>query len=82
MKIIYILNGPNLNLLGTREPEIYGSETLPMVEEKCAIKAKALGLSIDFRQTNIEGELINWIHSSQLRSLRKCICPIHIFGND
>ncbi len=68
MKMIYILNGPNLNLLGTREPEIYGAETLAMVEEKCTIKAKALGLSIDFRQSNVEGELINWIHEARLKA--------------
>ena len=66
--MIYILNGPNLNLLGTREPEIYGADTLTMVEEKCAAKAKALGLTIDFRQTNIEGELVNWIHEARLKA--------------
>ena len=68
MKMIYILNGPNLNLLGTREPEIYGAETLAMVEGKCAAKAKALGLAIDFRQTNIEGELVNWIHEARTKA--------------
>ena len=68
MKMIYILNGPNLNLLGTREPEIYGADTLAMVEEKCAAKAKALGLAVDFRQTNIEGELVNWIHEARLKA--------------
>ena len=68
MKMIYILNGPNLNLLGTREPEIYGADTLAMVEEKCAAKAKTLGLVIDFRQTNIEGELVNWIHEARLKA--------------
>ena len=66
--MIYILNGPNLNLLGTREPEIYGADTLAMVEEKCAAKAKTLGLVIDFRQTNIEGELVNWIHEARLKA--------------
>ena len=66
--MIYILNGPNLNLLGTREPEIYGADTLAMVEEKCAAKAKALGLAVDFRQTNIEGELVNWIHEARLKA--------------
>ena len=65
MKTIYILNGPNLNLLGTREPEIYGAETLADIEKKCSSKAKALGLSIVFRQTNIEGELVNWIHEAR-----------------
>ena len=66
--MIYILNGPNLNLLGTREPEIYGADTLAMVEEKCVAKAKALGLAIEFRQTNIEGELVNWIHEARLKA--------------
>lgn len=65
MKTIYVLNGPNLNLLGTREPEIYGAETLASIEKKCLAKAKTLGLAIVFRQTNIEGELVNWIHESR-----------------
>jgi 3-dehydroquinate dehydratase II len=65
MALIYILNGPNLNLLGTREPEIYGAETLAAVEQKCAAKARSLGQTIDFRQTNIEGELVNWIHEAR-----------------
>ncbi len=61
---IYILNGPNLNLLGEREPEIYGRATLAEIEAECASKAKALGHSTDFRQTNIEGELISWIQEA------------------
>jgi 3-dehydroquinate dehydratase II len=65
MSLISILNGPNLNLLGTREPEIYGAETLAGIELKCAAKAKALGHSIAFRQTNVEGELVNWIHEAR-----------------
>jgi 3-dehydroquinate dehydratase II len=65
MSLISILNGPNLNLLGTREPEIYGAETLSGIELKCAAKAKALGHSIAFRQTNVEGELVNWIHEAR-----------------
>jgi 3-dehydroquinate dehydratase II len=65
MNPIYILNGPNLNLLGTREPDIYGADTLADVEVKCAAKAKALGLTIVFRQTNVEGELVNWIHEAR-----------------
>jgi 3-dehydroquinate dehydratase II len=65
MKNVYILNGPNLNLLGTREPEIYGADTLADVGVRCAAKAKALGLSIEFRQTNLEGELVNWIHEAR-----------------
>lgn len=65
MKTIFVLNGPNLNLLGTREPEIYGAETLASIEQKCLAKAKALGLAIVFRQTNVEGELVNWIHEAR-----------------
>ena len=63
--MIYILNGPNLNLLGLREPEIYGHDTLASVEALCQVKAKALGLSIVFRQTNVEGELVNQIHEAR-----------------
>jgi 3-dehydroquinate dehydratase II len=65
MNPIYILNGPNLNLLGTREPDIYGADTLADVEAKCAVKAQSLGLTIVFRQTNVEGELVNWIHEAR-----------------
>ena len=61
---IFILNGPNLNLLGEREPEIYGRDTLAEIEAQCAAKAKEHGLGIDFRQTNLEGELISWIQEA------------------
>ncbi len=65
MKPIYVLNGPNLNLLGQREPAIYGSDTLQDVEVRCVARAKALGFAIVFRQTNIEGELVSWIHEAR-----------------
>jgi len=65
-KTLYVLNGPNLNLLGTREPEKYGRSTLADVEKLCRTTAKRFGLEIVFRQSNIEGELVNW-----KRKLRK-----------
>lgn len=61
---IYILNGPNLNRLGVREPSIYGSETLASIGLRCAARASAQGLSIDFRQTNFEGTLIESVHEA------------------
>ena len=64
MKQILILNGPNLNLLGTREPEIYGYKTLATVEDMCAEKATSLGWSIDFRQSNHEGNLVDWVQEA------------------
>jgi 3-dehydroquinate dehydratase-2 len=64
-KSILVLNGPNLNLLGTRQPEVYGSTTLADVEAMCAEKARALGIEIDFRQSNHEGTLVDWIHEAK-----------------
>ena len=60
MSSVGVLNGPNLNLLGTREPEVYGSSTLADVERLCADEADRLGLRLDFRQSNSEGELVDW----------------------
>ncbi|WAC95572.1 type II 3-dehydroquinate dehydratase [Streptomyces sp. NA13] len=62
---IMILNGPNLNLLGQRQPEIYGSETLADVELLCAEEAAALGGTVDLRQSNHEGVLVDWIHEAR-----------------
>jgi 3-dehydroquinate dehydratase II len=64
MKILF-LNGPNLNLLGTREPEVYGRLTLKDIEAKVRDRAAKLGAEIDFRQTNLEGELVAWIQQSK-----------------
>lgn len=62
---ILILNGPNLNLLGTREPEIYGATTLADIEANCHAHAEAVGVSIDFRQSNTEGELVDWVQQAR-----------------
>jgi 3-dehydroquinate dehydratase-2 len=67
MARILILNGPNLNMLGTREPEIYGTATLKDIHALCKKKARALGLKIDFRQSNHEGELVEWIQKAQTK---------------
>jgi 3-dehydroquinate dehydratase-2 len=61
----FILNGPNLNLLGVRDPSIYGSDTLADIEERCLARAAALNLRIDFRQTNHEGQLVDWIQEAR-----------------
>ena len=65
MKPVFVLNGPNLNLLGLREPAVYGTATLKDVERRCHAHAAALGLEVDFRQSNHEGELLTWIHEAR-----------------
>jgi 3-dehydroquinate dehydratase-2 len=63
-KPIYVLNGPNLNLLGTRQPHIYGSETLDDIRRRCEARAAAHGHTIVFRQSNKEGELVDWLNEA------------------
>jgi 3-dehydroquinate dehydratase-2 len=64
MASVLIMNGPNLNLLGTRKPEVYGTTTLADVEKLCTDAAAKLGLDVDFKQSNHEGQLIDWIHET------------------
>jgi 3-dehydroquinate dehydratase-2 len=65
---IYVLNGPNLNLLGTREPEKYGHATLADVEQACRTAAGRFGLAVEFRQSNMEGELVGWIQEAHAKA--------------
>ena len=74
-KTVYILNGPNLNLLGSREPEIYGHETLADIENSCANTASKLGICVDFRQSNHEGVLIDWVQEGGTKAHGLIINP-------
>lgn len=73
--LVVVLNGPNLNMLGLRQPHIYGSATLDDVEQLCAERAEELGLAIDFRQTNGEGELVTWVQECRGRAAGIVINP-------
>ena len=74
-KLIYVLNGPNLNLLGKRQPEIYGKETLADVERDCIRVAAELGLEIRFHQSNAEHQIIDWIHEARESAVGIIINP-------
>lgn len=74
-KLVYILNGPNLNLLGKRQPHIYGSETLADVARDCAALATELGVTTRFLQSNTEGQIIDWIHQAREDGLGIVINP-------
>ena len=74
-KSIYILNGPNLNLLGKRQPEIYGHETLADVADRCRALADDIGVPLRFLQSNTEGQIIDWIHEARENGLGIIINP-------
>ena len=72
---VYILNGPNLNLLGVREPHLYGSTTLAEIEQQCRRVAATLGLDCEFRQSNHEGLLVDWVQQARERAVALVINP-------
>jgi 3-dehydroquinate dehydratase-2 len=73
LSLVYVLNGPNLNLLGTREPEIYGHDTLDDIAGQLEDRARELGLEIDMRQSNHEGHLVDWLHEAQAQDAKAVI---------
>jgi len=75
LKTVFVLNGPNLNMLGKREPGIYGGKDLAAIEQDCRDAGKDLGLSIDFRQSNHEGVLVDWIQEAGEKAAGVVINP-------
>jgi 3-dehydroquinate dehydratase II len=75
LPLIAVLNGPNMNMLGLRQPRLYGRDTLDDVEQLCADTAEALNLAVDFRQTNAEGELVGWVQECRGRARGIVINP-------
>lgn len=75
LPLIAVLNGPNINMLGLRQPELYGSSTMDDVETLCADTAQSLNLAIDFRQSNSEGELVSWVQECRGRAAGIVINP-------
>ncbi len=71
--LIFVLNGPNLNLLGLREPEVYGTDTLDDIAASLSTRAEELGVTLDIRQSNHEGHLIDWLHEAQERGAKAVI---------
>lgn len=74
-KPIFVLNGPNLNLLGTRQPHIYGADTLEDIQQRCEARAGGLGFGIVFRQSNKEGELVDWLNEAATAASAVVINP-------
>lgn len=74
-KTVYVLNGPNLNLLGKREPGIYGGKTLEDIEALCRSVGASLGFEVEFRQTNHEGVLVDWLHEAGDKAIGVAINP-------
>ena len=81
LPLIFVLNGPNLNLLGAREPDIYGTDTLDDIAARLAEQAHGLGVELDIRQSNHEGHLIDWLHEAQATGAKAVILNPGAYGH-